>query len=109
MQKGIKTKQEAGAIEELRKGNLEAQKINLNKIKQDLIGAQLDNKYKNESLKDRLQEVAMKALHAKATLNGQNLTNQLRQLQINLKKEGVDEPPRNSGRCNLASSDITPK
>lgn len=75
---------------ELRDTSLQAAKENLRNLEQNTIGRQLDNDFKDQALKNRVKDIFFRVQNAKENLKGSQLLNQLRQLEIDLKKIGIE-------------------
>lgn len=74
---------------ELRNTSVDAARESLRKLQADALGSQLDNMYKDQSMKDRLTDMFFRAQIAKASLRGVALDNELKSLEIELNKLGI--------------------
>lgn len=89
----VKTAKDSFDLElaqELRDTSLEAAKMALRHKEQLTIGAQLDNDFKDATIKDRIKDVFYRAQMANSALKGQDLLNALRQLEVDLKRIGIE-------------------
>ncbi len=85
-----KNKVEAEVARELKQTSVDFQKENLRKLELQTIGQELDNTFKDQSMQDRVKSLMYQASNAKATLQGTNLLNALRSLEVDLKKIGIE-------------------
>lgn len=70
--------------------SVNAAQENLRNLEQKTIGAELDNTFKDSSMKDRLKNILYQAQTAKENLKGSKLLNKLRSLEIDLKNLGIE-------------------
>lgn len=71
--------------------SVQASKENLRSLEQTTIGNQLDNRLKDQSLKDKVKRIYYEAQHAKSNLKGTNLNNKLKELEIELNQYGIQK------------------
>lgn len=90
VQKTSKGKFDLDLAKELRKNSVDASNENLRQMEQRSMGAILDTKFKDQTLKARVQESIYRMKTAQSTLKGQQLLNALRKEQLDLKKLGVE-------------------
>jgi hypothetical protein len=74
---------------ELYKTSLEYQKESLRNLQQSTIGSQLDNSFKDRSLKDRLKSIYYQAQLAPELYEGQKLQNQIKKFEVELNRLGI--------------------
>ncbi len=86
-----KSKFDLGLAEELRNTSLQAAEANLNQMRTNTIGTDLDNRFKDQSLKNRVEDIVMRIQNAKANLDGTLLTNQLKKYEIELNQIGIQK------------------
>ena len=87
---GKKTKAEAKVAEELTQTSLQAAKENLKQQEQKAIGAELDVRFKDQTLKSRVLDIMYRAQNSAEMLKGNKLLNELRQYEIELKDLGIE-------------------
>jgi hypothetical protein len=75
--------------EELRDTSMEAAKQAVRNTELRNIGQDLDNTFKDETLKDRIKALYYEARNAEQYLKGQQLGNKLKELDIELRKIGI--------------------
>lgn len=85
-----RTKFDLGLATDLRNTSLQAAQEELRKLEAQSFGAELENKFKDKSMQDRLRRVMYEADNAKETLKGTELLNALRQLEKDLKDLGIE-------------------
>lgn len=91
---GLDTKRGTLAYEmaqDLYSTSVDAQKTALKKLESDTISAQLDASFKSESMKNRLLDVYYRVQNAKSNLQGQEQLNELRRLEVNLNRIGIQK------------------
>ena len=76
---------------EIFNSSAEAQKLSTENIRQQLWGKQLDNYKLSKGMKDNLMRIKFEADFAKENLQGQRKLNELRQLEINLNRLGIQK------------------
>lgn len=76
---------------ELRSTSLQAAQANLRDLQQNIIGKELDNTFKNQGLKDNLLKIYYEAQNAQQNYEGTKLSNTLKQLEIDLRKLGIEK------------------
>lgn len=90
LEEGKKTKVEAELARELKQTSLDAAKENLRLMEEKTLGEDLNNQFKNDTIRNRVLEVHYRAQNAKETLRGEKLLNELRTLDKDLKKLGIE-------------------
>ena len=85
-----KTIQDYHIVNELANSQIEAAKLNVDKIKEDILGKQLDNDFKDKSLRDRVESMWWAVRNARAQLTGRKLQNELLELQRQFLNLGLD-------------------
>lgn len=85
-----KTQWDTKSSQDLFSTSLEAAKANVKRLEADAVSADLDARFKDKSLTNRLMDIKYRAEFAKRQSDGQALQNQLRQLQVELKREGIE-------------------
>lgn len=88
--KSAKGSFDLGLAKELRDTSLQAAKANLRSLEAGTITKTLDNSFKSQSLKNRVKDIQYSVKNAKQTLKGQELLNELRQLEVELKRIGIE-------------------
>ncbi len=88
--KTAKTTAETHKTKELRDMSLDAAKENLRTMEQNTIGKELDNSFKDQTLKNRVRQLYYESKNAQSNLKGSQLLNQLRVLEVELKKVGIE-------------------
>ena len=86
-----KTKFETELANDLRKTSVDFQKESLRKLELETIGKQLDNSFKSQAMRDRLKQIMYDASYAAENLEGQQLDNVMKKLDIELKKIGIEK------------------
>ena len=86
-----KTSFDYSLAKKLEKNSLQAADANVRKMEQQVLGEELNNRFKSESMKDRVLEAFYRAQHVNAQLTGQERLNELRRLEVNLKKMGIEK------------------
>ncbi len=71
--------------------SINASKENLRTLEQNTIGKELDNSFKDGALKNQLLRIYYEAQNAQQTLQGTKLNNTIKQLEIDLKKLGIEK------------------
>lgn len=89
--RGTKSKVEAELAQELKDTSLQAAKENLRQMEAKTIQVELDNQFKDKAMKDRLKDIFYRAHNAEANLKGTQLLNELRTLERDLKKLGIEK------------------
>ena len=89
--KGQRGKLDLGIARELKDTQISAAKANLRSIEEQIIGAKLDNDFKDQSIKDRVKDVFYRVENAKENLKGTRLLNELRTLERDLKQIGIEK------------------
>lgn len=84
------TKADWDVARDLARSSAEAAQQALKINEQKIIGMELDNSFKDQTLKNRVSDIYYRVQNARATLTGQNLTNALRKEQLELKKLGIE-------------------
>lgn len=77
--------------QELYNTSVDAQKEILRQLEIKSIGLELDNTFKDESLKNRLLDLYYRVQNAKSILTGQDRLNELRRLEIELNRNGIQK------------------
>lgn len=85
-----KSKFDLGLAEELKNTSLQAATANLRQTEQNTIGKQLDNTIKSQTVKEQVKRIFYESKIARETLKGTDLQNQLKQLEIDLRKLGIE-------------------
>ncbi len=75
---------------DLRDTSLQAAQENLKQLEAKTYGVDLENKFKDKSMQDRLKRAEYEAKNAKATMRGTQLLNALRGLEKDLKELGIE-------------------
>ena len=75
---------------DLRETSMEAAKLNVEKMKREILGKDLDNQFKSQTIKDRVMDVYFRSKNAQQVLKGNRLLNQLRILERDLKQIGIE-------------------
>lgn len=81
---------ESEVAKALKQNSIDFARESLRKIEAQRLGVDLDNTFKDQSMKDRLKQIHYQARTAKANLSGTELLNELRRLEVDLKKLGVE-------------------
>lgn len=76
---------------ELRKTSVDAAKENLRQMELRSVGFMLDNTFKNRAMSNQLKKIMYDAYAAKETLEGVKLDNAMKDLDIQLKKLGIEK------------------
>lgn len=79
-----------GLAQELKDTSLQAAKANLANMEQSTIQKELDNTVKSGAQKSIMKDLFYRAENAKETLQGTKLLNNLRQLEVELKRIGIE-------------------
>ena len=88
--RGRSSKIKADIDKELLQSTLDGLKES-NRLKAEAtIGAQIENKYKDQSQKEQLRELKNRADNASEITKGSKLTNEIKQLEIDLKRLGIE-------------------
>lgn len=77
--------------EELKSYTMETTRENVRLLKQNILGVELDNYYKNASLVDRLKDINLRAQIAQQTLTGTKLDNAIKAFETELNKLGLSK------------------
>ena len=88
--KAARSNQEFNQSDELFKHSLDAAKLNVQNMKQELIGKQLENDFKDASLRTRVEKLFWETQNAKETNTGVALKNELLRLQKQFLNLGLD-------------------
>tara|TARA_R110002073_G_scaffold99906_2_gene227844 strand:+ start:612 stop:1388 length:777 start_codon:yes stop_codon:yes gene_type:complete len=90
---GIKTSQskfDLTLAKELRENSVDASKLVVDQLRQNLISSNLDNTFKDKTLSNRIENIAFGVDQAKATLKGTKLTNALNKAKLELRQMGIE-------------------
>ncbi len=71
--------------------SVNASKENLRSLEQGTIGKELDNSFKSGAIKSQLKKIFYEAENAKKNLTGTELSNTIKELDIELKKLGIEK------------------
>lgn len=85
-----KTNQEYNQSSELFTSQLQASELNVQNMEQQILGKQLDNDFKDSTLKDRISKIYWEAKNAQKILKGRGLQNELLRLQSQFLRLGLD-------------------
>ena len=86
-----KTKFDLELANDLRKTSVDYQKESLRKLELETVGRQLDNSFKSQAMRDQLKRIMYDASYAKEHLEGAQLDNVMKKLDIELKKIGIEK------------------
>ena len=89
--KGAKSKVEAEIAKELKQTSVDAAKEELRQKRHETIRRDLDNTLKSKTLKDNIEKIYYETQMAKKTMRGKELDNTIKQLEIDLKKLGIEK------------------
>lgn len=88
---GQSAKVKAEVDTELRTTSMDLMREQLRITQQNALGLELDNRFKDQTLKSRVQDVAMRVRNAQALLKGTNLSNQLKKYEKELNEIGIQK------------------
>lgn len=86
-----RSKFDLGLAQELKNTSVDAAKQNLKQLEQRTIETQINNEIKDATKADLIKKLHYEAANAAKILQGSELTNELRRLEINLNKLGVQK------------------
>lgn len=86
-----KSKVEYEVARDLQKTSVDYQKEALRRLELQSIGQELDNRFKDQTLKDKAIEIMYRARIAREALTGSRLDNELKRLDRDLKKIGIEK------------------
>lgn len=86
-----RSKFDLNLAKQLEKTSLDFQRESLRKLEAETIGVGLSNRFKDASMIDRVKSAFYNAEFAKENLTGQTLLNQLRSLEVELKRMGIEK------------------
>lgn len=89
LSKGASAKVRAEIDRELKQTTMDAQKEQLRNLEREGLGRDLDNSFKDQTIRDRVKTVMYEAAAAKETLKGKQLDNRMKQLDIELRRMGI--------------------
>ena len=87
--KTARTKFDLNLAQDLRKNSLDFSNENIRQMELKTIGSELDNRFKQGALKDRLKSIMYEVQNAKIMLKGNVLNNRLKQYELELNKLGI--------------------
>lgn len=85
-----KTTQDYNQAAELFKSSLQASRLNVENMKQEILGKQLDNDFKSQTLKDAISKLYFESQNAQNIFKGRQLQNRLLELQTQFLNLGLD-------------------
>lgn len=86
-----RSKFDLGLAQELKNTSVDAAKQNLKQLEARTIEAEINNEIKDRTKADVIKKIYYEAQNAASVLKGSDLTNELRKLEINLNKIGVQK------------------
>lgn len=86
-----KTRLDYQIASELKQTSIDAQKEALRKLELTSIGQELENEFKSKAMQDQLKQLFYQASYAKDNLEGVQLDNIMKKLDIELKKLGIEK------------------
>ncbi len=89
--KGGKTQVDLNLARDLYDTSAQAAKEGLRQLEVNNFGKILDNTIKSETLQSQIMDIYYRAQNARATLQGTNLLNELRRLEIKLNQAGIQK------------------
>lgn len=89
--KSARSKFDLGLAKDLRETSLQAAKANLRNTETNTIGTEIDNRFKDLSLRHRVKDIYYRVQNARATLKGTNLSNQLKKYELELNQLGIQK------------------
>lgn len=84
-------KHDLGLAKDLKDTQVSAATENLRYLEQQVIGRQIDNEIKDQTKANLVKDVFYRVKNAKAALEGQQLLNELRSLERDLKQIGIEK------------------
>lgn len=75
--------------DDLGKSSLQFSQEQVRKLEREVIGADLDNAFKDGTLKNRIKDIAYRVQISRQQLTGEKLNNRLKELEIDLNEIGI--------------------